>query len=218
MGLIAAALALALQTSPAAPPYRASGSEPFWSLEISGRRMVFSPNDGERELRAPRPRMQPTRAGYRLVTPRFTVDVRHVPCEDDAERRYRDTVRVTAYGRHFDGCGGTLLPPLTVANTDWRIEAIGAARVDGDAYRLSFHEGRISGQAGCNRLTGAYVQNGDRLTAGPIAATRMMCPPPRMAHERALLDILRGPVRVSYPSGDVMVLTGSGGTVRLRRV
>ena len=37
------------------------------------------------------------------------------------------------------------------------------------------------------------------------------------ALERALARLLRGPVLVSFPAGDVMVLTGSGVTLRLRR-
>ncbi len=213
------AAAAAAQGPAPAPAYAASGSEPFWRLEIRGGRMTFSPNDGSAgAMVAALPRRQPVRGGYRLVTRRYTVQVRHRVCEDEAERVYRDTVTVTLRGQAYRGCGGTLLPPEALANTDWRIVAIGGTPVDGDSYALSFFEGRISGRAGCNRLSGPYRQRGNVLTAGPIVATRMACPGPRMAHERRVMELLRGPLRISYPAGDVLVLTGSGGTIRLRRV
>lgn len=225
MSMLAAFVHLALQAAaPAAgppPDYYASGSEPFWGLEVRGRGIKFMPNDGSEGsggIAASLPRRQPVRNGYRLVTPLFTVTVRNIVCEDEAERRYRDSVRVTTRDRHYDGCGGTLLPPAMLERSDWRIETISNMRVDGDNYVLGFNEGRISGHAGCNRFSGPFTQRGAVLTAGPIAATRMLCPGLRMTHERAVLELLRGPVRISYPAGDVMMLTGRVGTIRLRRV
>jgi heat shock protein HslJ len=217
------AYAAAAMQPPGSSPsdYFASGSEPFWGLEIRGRQLRFSPNDGSESddgIVASLPRRQPVRGGYRLVTRRFTVLVRHRVCGDEAGRNYRDTVTVTLRGRRYLGCGGTLLPPETLEQTDWRIEAIGSARVDGDNYVMGFYEGRIRAQGGCNQLTGPFRERGNRFTAGPIAATRMACPGERMAHERAVLRLLGGPVMVSFPAGDVMVLTGSGVTIRLRRV
>jgi heat shock protein HslJ len=219
--VFAAATAAQAYAPASAADYFASGSEPFWGLEIRGRGIKFIPHDGsvgDGGIAAVLPRRRPLRNGYRLVTPGFTVLVRHEICEDEGERLYRDTVRVRKDGRTYAGCGGTLLPPTVLANTDWRIEAIGGARVGGDTYVMQFYEGRINAQAGCNRLSGAYTQRGDRLAPGPIMVTRMACPGPRMAHERAVMRVLGGPVRISYPAGDVLVLTGSGGTIRLRRV
>lgn len=220
MSLLLLALAAAAQAPGRPADYFASGSEPFWGLEIRGRQIRFSPNDGSEgdgAIVAPLPRRQPVPGGYRLITRRFTVLVRHRACEDEAERRYRDTVTVTLRGYRYRGCGGAPLPPAMLERTDWRIAAIGGMRVAGDGYALSFHEGRITAQAGCNRLTGPFTQRGTRLIAGPIAATRMACPGERMAHERAMMRLLGGPVSISYPAGDVMVLTGSGVTIRLNR-
>src|SRR5688572_16115197 len=155
MSLWILALAAAAQAPERAPDYAAYGSEPFWGLEIRGRRVRFRPNDGsigDSGLVAALPRRQRLRGGYRLVTPRFSVLVRHRVCEDEGERRHSDTVTVTLRGRAYTGCGGTLLPPLVLEATDWRIERIGGERVDGDVYAMGFYEGRITAQAGCNRL------------------------------------------------------------------
>jgi len=221
MSLMLLAVAAAVQVPERPADYAAYGSEPFWGLEIRGRRIVFTPHDGsesDRGISAILPRRRPTRNGYRLATPRFNVLVRHEICESEAERRYADTVYVRANGRNYAGCGGTLLAPDTLVNTDWRILTIGGARVSGDNYVMQFGEnGQISGQAGCNRLNGSYSQRGNRLSAQRMIATRMACPGPRMVHERMVLQLLRGPVTITYPRGDIMVLTGSGVTIRLER-
>lgn len=196
--------------------YGAGGSEPFWSLEIIGGRMIYRLD--EEEISVQTPRRRPIRGGgYRYVTRRLVVEVRPEMCEDEAERAYADTVRVTANGYTASGCGGRLLPPATLTHTSWRILAINGAAVAGDDYMMQFDEGSLSGQAGCNRLSGPYRQRGRRLTAAPIVATRMACPGPRLAHERSVLMLLGGPVRIAFPDGGTMVLTGNGVSIRLER-
>ena len=77
----------------------------------------------------------------------------------------------------------------------------------------------ISGLAGCNRFSGSYRRDGDSLVAGPLAATRMACAGPGMAHERRVQALLQGPVAIADPNeDDTMVLTGGGGTIRLQQV
>ena len=104
-----------------------------------------------------------------------------------------------------------------LADTSWSIVEIDGLAVQGEDYVLQFTADRLSGQAGCNRFSGGYSQSGETLTIGPVAATRMACPDPQMDHERRALQLLSGPVRASYPDGDTLVLTGNGGTIRLRR-
>jgi heat shock protein HslJ len=201
--------------SASAAPYTASGSEPFWSLTIAHGRIDYSRD--EAHVIVPLPARRPTAHGYRYATRRLTVEIVHGECQDVGELSYADSVRVTANGATVEGCGGAVLAPSTLAETDWQIVAIGAAAVSGDDYVMQFSGGRLSGQAGCNHFSGPYRQNHATLRPGAIIATRMACPGARMAHERAVLRVLAGPVRISFPQGDVMVLSGSGGTVRLRR-
>src|SRR5262245_28549544 len=40
---------------------------------------------------------------------------------------------------------------------------------------LEFRAGRVSGSDGCNRVTGSFKLNGDRVTFGQMAATQMAC-------------------------------------------
>lgn len=219
MKLLVPLLALAgCATVPASgeEPYRALGTEPFWSITVADGRMTYDTPEGGFSVRAPRPRE--TGGGRIYETRRITLHIRHGECSDGmSDRRYAQTVRAVVDGRELDGCGGAILPPATLAETSWSIVAIDGQAVAGDDYRMQFGAGRLSGQAGCNRFSGPYAVSGNRLTSGPIIATRMACPEPRMGHERRVLRVLGGPVTVGHADGDTLLLSGNGGTIRLRR-
>lgn len=80
-----------------------------------------------------------------------------------------------------------------IDTTPWRILAYRS----GDDLRsieprevppeLSFAEGRVSGNVGCNSFSGAYTRDGDRLTIDPrMAMTMMACEESLMALEQAI--------------------------------
>jgi heat shock protein HslJ len=80
--------------------------------------------------------------------------------------------------------------PVSLANTSWdlvmlRLDADNPAEirpVRPDQYRLSFQaDGRVTVQIDCNRGSGTWqatpAGQGGGLRLGPLALTRMMCPP-----------------------------------------
>lgn len=221
--LIASFAALAACATPAEnneaseDAYRALGTEPFWSVTIADGQMRYETPDS-RDLIVPAPQPRTTFNGHRYETAHLTVDVTHSPCSDGmSDRRYADTVRVIAHGRALNGCGGEILPPTSLADTSWAIVDIGGEAVSGERYTMQFAADRLSGQAGCNLFGGGYALAGETLTPGMIVATQMACPEPAMTHEARMLETLRGPLTVSFPDGDTLVLTGNGGAIRLRR-
>ncbi len=84
-------------------------------------------------------------------------------------------------------------PATPLENTYWKLAAVGGqpARVEPgerEAYLLLL-AGRASGGSGCNKLMGSYtLGTRGELGIGPLASTRMACPPAMMAQEAALLD------------------------------
>ncbi len=201
--------------------YGALGTEPFWGLSIEHGQIRYD-RDGETAFSVPAPAPRPIPGGRRYQTDRIMVTiVRSNACSDGmSDRVFEDEVTLVVAGETLHGCGGAILPPESLDQTGWAIVEIAGAAVRGendDNYVLSFEGGRVSGQAGCNRFSGSYSQNGDRLAFGPLIATRMACPEPRMTHERRALQILGGPVRIAFPEGDKLVITGSGGAIRLER-
>lgn len=229
--LLALPLALTGCMSAEAPPqmpgdtpaeaYMAIGTEPFWALEITPTRLNFDGQYGETKIVEPNPGARPAINGERYVTPRLVVDITHGTCSDGmSDRRYRDHVTVTADGKTVKGCGGGVLPPEHLAGTSWTFVSIGGVDVAADRpTSLQFGTDRVSGSAGCNRFSGNYQSDGDTLTAGPLAATRMACPGAGMAQEQAFFALMAPPVSVSFPSDGTMILTGEDGqTAVLKRV
>lgn len=74
----------------------------------------------------------------------------------------------------------------------WRPVAIGEMRLaDDNGMYLEFDaDGKVHGNAGCNRFFGEYTLNQGKLIFGPLGATRMACPEPANSFELSFLDAL----------------------------
>jgi copper homeostasis protein (lipoprotein) len=109
-------------------------------------------------------------------------------------------------------------PPATAAleGTTWRLVRIGERPLAAAAEArrepqliLDPGEKRVSGSSGCNRFSGSYSLNGDRLGFGPLAATRMACAD-GMEQEQALFDALPRVARWRISSGRLELLDADG--------
>lgn len=219
---IAAAGLLTLIALPAfaqsnAQPYRALGAEPFWSLTIDGRTIRYQPAEG-RAVTVARPRPIVGFNGERYVTRGLTVDITHVECSDGmSDRTYHDTVTVTLRGRTLRGCGGDVLSErpaqASLLEGEWRIESINRRLVAPRTRpRVTFSGQRISGNASCNNFNGSFRFERGRLTAGPLATTRMACTQRvQNVQESNVLRILGKPLSVSRNRNGKLVLTARGG-------
>ena len=99
-----------------------------------------------------------------------------------------------------------------LVGTEWKIEAVeGRAVPEGIEATLSFLEpGRIAGLAACNRYTGGIELDGGRIVSlGPLATTRMMCPPERMEQEQRVLEALSRARRLRSDA-EALLLFGEG--------
>ncbi|MBO9711804.1 META domain-containing protein [Sphingomonas sp.] len=205
-----------------AEPYRAQGTEPFWSLTIDGQTMRFESAFG-RPVSVPQPRVIHGFAGEIYQTRQMNVNVVHTPCSDGmSDRSYRDTVQVTLGGRQYKGCGGafTVKPQPAPLAGSWRIEAIGGNPAWAPRpATIRFEGDRLSGNTGCNAFSGSYRFERGRLTAGPVASTRRFCAE-RGANtqESNILGLLGKPLSVSTNRSGKLVLTAPGGaTMTLAR-
>ncbi|WP_457797979.1 META domain-containing protein [Methylocystis sp. S23] len=91
------------------------------------------------------------------------------------------------------------------------VSVAGAEGFDAARTRAEFAaNGRFASTIGCNRIVGAPRISGSELSFGPMAATRMACPPPLDRVERAYLEALRN-VRGYRRSGKTLLLLGEGG-------
>lgn len=224
IAVLAMAVLAGCATIPPAPPqsevtYRAVGTEPFWSLSLTGREMVFTEaNAPGQRIAEPQPRPIHGFAGDIYQGRRINLNiVRGQRCSDGmSDRVYPDRVQVRVDGRSFEGCGGEGLMPVSLSNTSWSVESLnGRAIAEGDRYFVRFDADRMAARFGCNSLSTPVQQVGARLIPGALVATRMACPD--MRDETEASQILRLPSDLSWSAGDRLALSNSGGRIVLRR-
>jgi heat shock protein HslJ len=109
-----------------------------------------------------------------------------------------------------DSIGASASPDTSA---EWRLADIGGqpSPAGADSMRhpgfTLLAEGRkVQGSAGCNRMTGTYQLDGQKLKFGPLATTRMACP--AMQTETAFLKALEATTRYEV-SGSSLTLFGA---------
>lgn len=220
---IAAASLIALAALPAAaqarsqaqPDYRASGTEPFWSLTVGARTMRFEA-PGRQPVSVATPRVIHGFAGEIWQTRRINVNTNHIKCSDGmSDRSYPDTVTVTVDGRTYKGCGGepVAAPSASLIDGSWRIEALNGRPVArGTNPTIAFEGDRVSGNASCNRFNGSFTFARGRLDTDRVASTRMACiDRARNLQEQTILGLLGDRLTVSRNRTGKLVLTGARG-------
>nr|WP_298378973.1 serine hydrolase [uncultured Halomonas sp.] len=103
---------------------------------------------------------------------------------------------------------------------EWMIEDIaGRGVIDMSPASLQFlPEGRLAGNASCNRLMGSYENTKEELSIALAGTTRMACPEALMNQERRLLDMLPKITRHSIDDTGALILeTSAGETITARR-
>ena len=87
--------------------------------------------------------------------------------------------------------------------------------VTGTQLSLSFNNDGISGNAGCNTMSGPATQQGDVLVInGALAMTEMGCAPDRMQQDQWFADLLTSEPTIVV-NGDQLTLTSKGTVVSM---
>lgn len=108
----------------------------------------------------------------------------------------------------------------TLSNTYWKVTIIGAEPVHVVPGTREPHivlqdtpEPRFRATAGCNRLIGSYHLDGETLTFGSGASTRMACPPPLDMLEARLLAVLEATRGYRLEGQMLDLLDGNGASL-----
>lgn len=198
---------LTAQTAPDLP-LTARGNEPFWTVTITPEALRLIEPEGKGSAQDFPYSAETTAEGTLYSTNALTLRITPALCHDDMTgipHPFRATL--TRNGTESTGCAGD---PETLLAGDWAGTAVnGTALAEGITVSLSFADGQVSGQSGCNRFTGGYALTGEGLTLTPIAATRMACPAPQMETETALFDALRRTARFDIGAdGSLLLFAG----------
>lgn len=225
-------LASALPASAEEPQLICFGNEPSWGLEFAGRSSarLLLPDHRPVHFRGSETRLDVLKErawrgkavggkGGDLVA-----FLREAACSDTMSGiQHPVTARVSLPdGRFLAGCcripaapNAMPAPTATIAGPTWKLvglpghdsSALGAAK---RPVTARFEGGRISGFSGCNRFTGGYTVDRDRLVIGKLAGTMMACPGPEMTLESAFQRALAGAF-VFAITGDTLTLTPESG-------
>jgi heat shock protein HslJ len=112
-------------------------------------------------------------------------------------------------------------PEAALTGTYWRAVEISGSPVahlpkKREAHLIFSAEGnRVSGSTGCNRFTGTFTESGVSLHFSPLATTKMACPGPLDAQERAFLEALQASAAM-HLAGNTLELKDASGKVRMR--
>lgn len=116
------------------------------------------------------------------------------------------------------GCGGDDgggADAASFVGVPWVVNAGVDVAAGAAAPSATFTDEVVGGSTGCNRFTASYTVDGDVMEIGTVASTRMACPPPADAVERAYLAAL-GRVAGWRLDGSELVLVDEEGTEVLR--
>ena len=116
-------------------------------------------------------------------------------------------ILVAAAAPALAGDSGAALRPPT---GDWK------RTFDGVKQTITFAaDGKVYGDAGCNRFTGGYTVKGDRMEIGPLASTMMYCEG-KMDAEQSLLKSLES-VHSYSATTTTLKLMGGGSTLKFTK-
>ena len=110
---------------------------------------------------------------------------------------------------------GARFSTAPLENTYWKLTRLRGTPVSVAAKQRESHfvldskTKRIAGSGGCNRFTGTYERNGDRLTLGNLAMTFMACPE-GMETERDFLGVLEQVRSWKILGNHLELIDGSG--------
>jgi putative lipoprotein len=110
-----------------------------------------------------------------------------------------------------EGWGGTELEGTAWALLETDEGPVGLERPPTLAFGP---EGEVSGLAGCNRYRGRAIIGEGTISIGPLAMTRMLCPPALAALERTVCAALEG-ASSWVRRDDALELSGEDGVMRL---
>jgi heat shock protein HslJ len=108
-------------------------------------------------------------------------------------------------------------PPPSLEGFTWDVTGFNNGRQavvsprTGTTVTLFFESGKVTGSTGCNTFRATYTSDGNRLSIGPAATTRMACPGEGvMEQERQFLAALKTATVWSVESGRLDVHRADG--------
>ncbi len=113
------------------------------------------------------------------------------------------------------GCAPAAPDSSAVQQRTWVLQSLAGASVPEPAEgaataELTLENGKVNGNGGVNILTGIYVLDGDALSFGSLASTKMAGPPEAMDQETQFLSALAAAAKVEVDGDTLRILQEDG--------
>ncbi|MBC5994612.1 META domain-containing protein [Pontibacter cellulosilyticus] len=178
--------------------FAASGIEPSWTLGIHGDALfdfkTSSPEDGS--IKVPTSVVAELNEGENVSyfadtsKGKFVLKLLREDCLDAVTGKKLPYTVIVQYGKdEYKGCGSYLSD--TRLDGKWTVVQLNGKEVTGEKkpyLSFSLADKRVSGNVGCNNISGSLDAKRNKLHFGAIAVTRMACPD--MGIENELLELL----------------------------
>ena len=108
------------------------------------------------------------------------------------------------------------IEPAALVGTTWTVtgtvanEAVSGVPMDSTASITIADDGTAAVDTGCNTGSGSVEVGDDTLTFGPIAITKMACPPEQTTLETSVLSVLQGEVTYEIDGSNMSLRSGDG--------
>src|SRR5690554_264912 len=120
----------------------------------------------------------------------------------------------------FTSCGNSKEVTAMEANKEtmtqisgiYYVSTIGENNHDSDELTIQFEEqsNTVSGFLGCNRFTGTYTLDGNSISFGPLATTRMMCEEANNKMEQNMLSALENTTSINIENQELSLSNSKG--------
>ena len=109
--------------------------------------------------------------------------------------------------------------PAPLLGAEWKIERLSGGGVfdNSPATLLFMADGRLAGNASCDRIIGSYTSKGSNLTIKRAGATMMACPPALMNQQLKLLALLPKIRQFRIDGSGALVLSTADGRMIVAR-
>ena len=114
----------------------------------------------------------------------------------------------------------TANPDQPLENTVWRLTGMLSGSQDtgavssvpaGVTATVTFKDGRVSADAGCNTIGGSYTVEGSTITVTGLSTTLIGCPGPRQQVESHLGSVLDGTMTFTIDGDQLTLVNGGAG-------
>lgn len=213
--------------------FRATGTEPFWTLELSVNGITLKLLDSVVKT----PHAEPIRAmdanvkRYRITTEATILDIQisHIECTNAMSGQqfpYSVTIDYGSTGssdrKIMEGCGQYLTDYRL--HDIWVLERINGTAIDRNDYptelpvlEINSAQNTFLGTTGCNQMTGKLFYELGILRFTNVATTKKMCVPDK-GQEQTFLTALSGSNNYKIENNRLYLLTGDKESLVFKKV